>query len=273
MQSKLFAAAAGVLSYGVLVGWAATADYYEQRIKEKNDHIKFLRSRPLGTITNVYQTTEGLHVEAELDVDVDDHPTLLTETGELHEDENPRGDETSEVDEAGVTEEIIEDAPESPETTRANLQALIDLYAADPEDVSRFVDHAERVVAPGAGQVPPFVISQETFSWDEEEGDEYEKLTITYYPKERVLLDDDNEVIDDVDGTIGWRNTSRFGDESHDPDVVFIRNRRLRTDFEVVRDEENQLPLHVKYGLGREEFEVSRAAGTIRLRPEDHGRS
>jgi hypothetical protein len=72
-----------------------------------------------------------------------------------------------------------------------------------------------------------------------------------------------------VGNTLGWKNLSQFGGESGDPDTVFIRNQRLETDFEVVRDDESPLPLHIQYGMGKEEFKVNKAAGTLRLRDED----
>jgi hypothetical protein len=83
------------------------------------------------------------------------------------------------------------------------------------------------------------------------------------------LLDDDNDPVDDIAGMIGWRSLSNFGGESGDPDVVFVRNDRLLSDFEVVRDDESELPLHVKYGMSEEEFKTNKAAGTLKLRRED----
>ena len=156
---------------------------------------------------------------------------------------------------------------ETPEETRSNLQAIIDQYTANPQDRDNFVEHSSASLEPD--YQPPFVISQEKFAYDEDEGDEYDKLTLTYYPDDRVLLDEDDEVIDDINYTVGWRNLSQFGTDTTDADVVFIRNRRMRTDFEVVRDAESPLPLHVKYGMGKEEFQVNNAAGTLKLRRED----
>ncbi len=92
---------------------------------------------------------------------------------------------------------------------------------------------------------------------------------MTYFPAHRTLLDDGQEPIEDVNAYVGWKNLNRFGDESGDSDVVFIRNRALLTDFEVVREEDSDLPLHVKYGMTLPEFEVNKASGILKLRPED----
>ena len=42
-------------------------------------------------------------------------------------------------------------------------------------------------------------------------------------------------MIDDINGTVGQDNMKRFGHGCDDPNVVFIRNEKLATDFEVLR--------------------------------------
>lgn len=223
----------GIFGYGVLVGWAFTADHADQKAKEKEDEVENLKLR-LDLLRNQIVVLEKQHD------DTDEEDT----------------DEEEPVDEA-KTEEI-----------RTNLQSLISQYTSEPDNADAFVNVAlDNVMDP----TPPFVISKEKYAWDEEEGDQYAKITLTYYPKFRMLLDDDQDLIPDKDipSMVGWKNLRQFGGESGDPDVVFIRNRRLMTDFEVVKDDENDIPAHVKYGMGREEFETNKAAGIIKLRPED----
>lgn len=257
MKLKTIATAVGGIGYGALLGWALTADYYDQRLKEKEDYIDFLHHRSTRVVSVAAPVEEEPHLVGEFN-DVSD-PALIEEKDEESEPEKPRGDETGEVDEAGGEEEVDE---EQAEAVRSNLQGIIDQYVAKPEDRDEFVNKASASVS---NNDPPFVIPKATYSWDEE-GENYEHTTVTYYPNSRVVLDEDDEVIDDPGAVIGWRNLARFGDESDDPDIVYVRNRRLMTDFEVVKDEESPLPLHVKYGLGREEFNVAKAAGTLRLR-------
>jgi hypothetical protein len=251
MDKKLIAAAAGCVGYGALVAWAITSDYYERKLRDKEAYIAFLRNWPIGKITSVVETDEGVEATGVLFDDTEISPEEDTS------DDNVTGDEDD--------EDVIPPG-ETPATTRENLQKIIDQYTADPEEAERFADAGIRMNGDNA---PPFVISREKYAWDEDEGDNYDKITITYYPQFRVMLDEDNELMEDVANVIGWRNLAQFGGESGDPDVVFVRNRRMMTDFEVVRDEEGDLPLHIKYGMGREEFEVNKAAGTIRLRDED----
>lgn len=261
MKSQTMLIAAGAAAYGALVGWAVTADHYERKLKDKDEYVEELRARPLQTFyqQNHYanQSTASLPLEPREEDD--------------SEPENPRGDETVEVDEADVTEEEGVPPSETPEETRANLQSLIDQYASGGPDLNlpAQASFAEMGTVAAFERTPPFVITRTQFSYDEDEGDDYKKMTVTYYPNDRVVIEEDEDVMDDVGNVLGWKNLNRFGDESGDADVVFIRNRRLEIDYEVVRDEESQLPLHVKYGMGRDEFEVNKAAGTLRLREED----
>ena len=78
----------------------------------------------------------------------------------------------------------------------------------------------------------PYVISVEEFQHDMEF---YSKNTITYYDKCGTLVDESDRPIDDVDYCIGDESLDRFGVSSQDPDIVYIRNDRISTDFEVIR--------------------------------------
>lgn len=293
MNWKIVATAVGFAGWGAAVGWAITTDSYEKKLELKratnstlremlyeanteNDDLRALLTTPKpfedGTVeihspeplTPADVGTSRTINKAKIhDVSLDAEPNAFDESIAVIEPEIAPKEDTSETDVTGDTEEAPE---ETVEETRTNLQALIDKYAASPEDRDEFIESA--VAHQGSMTDPPFVIPRESFAWDEE-GEHYEKTTVTYYPASRVVLDEDDEVIDDPGVTLGWRNLSRFGEESGDLDTVFVRNRRIMTDFEVVRDEDSPLPLHVKYGLGREEFNVATAAGTLRLREED----
>lgn len=287
MQNKLIVAAVGTFGLGALVGWAISADIhenqliderasYDKMIKEKTEHIWALQDRiernwvatvssndssltqPIGEVVNSSQM--------ELIVDINDVVGGWGVTQPVNQFETK---EEPVVVEESVPEETEEESVpegETPEETRTNLQNLIDTYTADQDAQEEFVNIATRSV--DIDKTPPYVISRAMYAWDEE-GDSFAKITLTYFPRDRVLLDDDEDPIADVASTVGWRSLSQFGSESEDPDVVFVRNRRMETDFEVIKEDESDLPLHVRYGMEKEEFHVNRAAGRIKLRQED----
>lgn len=61
----------------------------------------------------------------------------------------------------------------------------------------------------------------------------YIKRTVSYYSENDVLYDEElDEVIDDIDGTLGRENLDNLGNDG-DITEIYIRNDNLGTDFEV----------------------------------------
>lgn len=78
----------------------------------------------------------------------------------------------------------------------------------------------------------PYVISSEEYSHDEPE---FDKITISYYEEDDTLCDDRERPIDDIEGLIGDA-LSHFGEKSNDRNIVYVRNHRISSDFEVLRE-------------------------------------
>ena len=78
-----------------------------------------------------------------------------------------------------------------------------------------------------------FVISLEEFM----SNDNYQQAEILYSPSRNKFYDNESEEIDDVEMYIGKGNLF-WGFHSNDKNVVYIRNKDLRTDFEVIRENE-----------------------------------
>lgn len=76
----------------------------------------------------------------------------------------------------------------------------------------------------------PYVISPDEFG----ESDNYTQISLTYYSKDDILADDEDEIIEDVEDTVGNDFVDHFGE--YEDDSVFIRNDRLRCDYEICRD-------------------------------------
>lgn len=75
----------------------------------------------------------------------------------------------------------------------------------------------------------PYVISPEEYG----ENVDYENINLTYY-SDGILADDDDEIVDDIDGTVGSDFADHFGD--YEDDAVFIRNDRMKCDYEILKD-------------------------------------
>lgn len=76
-----------------------------------------------------------------------------------------------------------------------------------------------------------YIIDTEQFS---EEMPNFDKLTISFYVEDDVLVDENDEIIDDVVGIVGEQALTSFGMGSDDPDVVYVRNENLSIDYEVI---------------------------------------
>lgn len=89
-------------------------------------------------------------------------------------------------------------------------------------DAEKAMKHTER----------PYIISPDEF----DEMDDYEAISLTYYA-DGVLADDMDELVEDVDDVVGNDFANHFGE--YEEDSVFVRNDRLKADYEILRDERN----------------------------------
>lgn len=80
----------------------------------------------------------------------------------------------------------------------------------------------------------PYVISPDEFG----EFEEYERITLTYYA-DQLLVDEDDELVEDVDKTVGFESLKHFGE--YEEDCVFVRNDGLCCDYEILLDERNYM--------------------------------
>ena len=76
----------------------------------------------------------------------------------------------------------------------------------------------------------PYVIQPEEVG----EIDDYEIIGLTYYA-DQVLTDEDDKLVEDIEDTIGFDSLSRFGE--YEDDSVFVRNDRLKCDYEILLDQ------------------------------------
>lgn len=87
------------------------------------------------------------------------------------------------------------------------------------EDDGLFVDYQR-----------PYVIPPEEFMNQED----YDHISLTYYA-DGVLTDDNDERIEDVDRVVGIESLNHFGE--FEDDSVFVRNDKLKAEYEILRDE------------------------------------
>jgi hypothetical protein len=75
----------------------------------------------------------------------------------------------------------------------------------------------------------PYIITHEEFAVNEHD---FTQITLTYYEGDNLLADDKQQVVFSWDNVVG---ELKFGHGSNDPNVVYIRNHQLGTEYEVLR--------------------------------------
>lgn len=144
-------------------------------------------------------------------------------------------------DETEETEESDESDPKAQQKqTRIDWSELEDLeeeddeeYEPNEEDMAEYKQLTANYNNEKGGVDnmvrDPYVIAPYDFG----ELDGYHTIELTYYADD-ILEDDSYEIINDVDELIGPKALHTFGE--YEDDAVFVRNERLHTDFQILKD-------------------------------------
>lgn len=77
-----------------------------------------------------------------------------------------------------------------------------------------------------------FCVTQDEFV---NEADAHDKITLNYYDEDNILCDSLNEIIPNPEQIIGEDALDSFGCLSENDDIVYIRNTKRMSDFEIIR--------------------------------------
>ena len=80
----------------------------------------------------------------------------------------------------------------------------------------------------------PYVITPDQFR----EFDDYDVISFMYYA-DHILADDNDEMVEDIEACVGIESLTHFGE--YDDDSVYVRNDRLKVDFEILRSERSYM--------------------------------
>lgn len=107
-------------------------------------------------------------------------------------------------------------------------------YAArlQKEGYVNYSDMQDKKQKQEIGVDKPYVIQPSDFG----EFDDYEKISLTY-TADGVLLDDMNEIVDDIEETVGEDSLEHFGE--YEDDSVYVRNDTKKCDYEILLDQRN----------------------------------
>ena len=119
--------------------------------------------------------------------------------------------------------------PDREMSVREYAEKLAENGYTDYADLARVESKTEENKEEVTNVKKPYVISP----YDYGEADDYETESLIYYA-DGVLTDDDNNPIEDVEGTVGKDALNHFGE--YEDDSVFVRNERLKIDYEILLD-------------------------------------
>jgi len=92
----------------------------------------------------------------------------------------------------------------------------------------------------------PFRIDSAEFN--EEAYEHYNKISVTYYAGDNVLVDDKDDPIRTFDGITGPLRIEDFGGVSLDPYIQYVRNHKLEADFDIVLNRTEYVEAVLNYG-------------------------
>ena len=96
----------------------------------------------------------------------------------------------------------------------------------------------ERVIAPIPDPLPePYIITPDQYVAEERD---FEKVTVTWYVRNKVLVSEDDELVE-IETSIGEEALEHFSE--YMPNLVYVRNEKLEIDYEVILDEDEYYPM------------------------------
>lgn len=131
----------------------------------------------------------------------------------------------------------------SPEND-ANAEAI-----AKAVDICKKEGYDMNVDECGRDMSKPYVIRPDEFG----QFDDYRQVSLSYYEKDKVLTDELDNPIEDVDMMVGLDSLTHFG--QYEDDSVYVRNDERMTDYEILLDIRGYGELVAKGLITREEYD------------------
>lgn len=141
----------------------------------------------------------------------------------------------------GAVEKAESEKAPVTEAPKSSLEQAIDICKKEGYDMN--VDECGRDMS------KPYAIRPEEFG----QFDDYKQVSLSYYEKDKVLTDELDNPIEDVDMTVGLDSLTHFG--QYEDDSVYVRNDERMTDYEILLDIRGYWELVAKGLITREEYD------------------
>ena len=87
----------------------------------------------------------------------------------------------------------------------------------------------------------PYIITPDEF---EENEHDYDLVTLIFYEKDGVLVEENGDLVDDVEERIGFESLTHFGDYDDIGDCVYVQNDDREVIYEVILNEDAYISPH-----------------------------
>lgn len=202
------------LGTGFLVGYQVSKKKFEKFANEEIASVKDTYSRRYKD--GAYSTPES--AAAVLIPEDEDESEILPTFSEPEIREY-----TDQVEELGYQREIDEQV----EVPTIVQNVFVENLKVEIEDEST------QAWTPKREPHKPYLITEEEYMTTEEDWD---KLTMMYYEEDDSLADDREQLVSDIESVIGDEALDHFGYGTNQKNAVYVRNPRISTDFEILRD-------------------------------------
>lgn len=195
----------------------------------------------LGSRRNNYEVFEpparlGLVLDADdlKQIEENNHYSDSSDDDEEEEDEDDSSDEDLVTNETVSAKDFIAEKLRTPVVIAEEIQE--EPQEAEPvlEEVNIFARDDEewyQLEVPKRNPSVPYIIHRDEFFNEEMD---FHQSTLTWYEGDNTLAAEDNTPVYNHHDVIG---DMRFGYGSGDPNVFYVRNEKLRAEYEILRDD------------------------------------
>lgn len=196
----------------------------EEEIAQAKDFYAALNKQ--GDYATPEAAMKKLHSEDGLTEDAQQELLRAADALRAYRGESVKVEET----EAGVTVTQTSETVEQEDGSEKTEETTVTNIFLNGQPLDENFDYEAEVAKRREGA--PYVITQEEFFENEVD---FNQISCTYYEGDDVLADEQDSVIDDVEGNVGETNLKRFGHGSKDRHIVYVRNNLRGNDYEIAR--------------------------------------
>lgn len=111
---------------------------------------------------------------------------------------------------------------------RDRIKEEVEIYKEAVRDYTSYTT-SKPVKKKEEKELLPYIIEPDSFGEEED----YEQIYLTWYAGDNHLADDMDELIDDIDGTVGIDNLKEIG--KYEDDILHIKNDKLKCYYEICK--------------------------------------